>query len=88
MPNRCSAPLPRRTRAEVDTGLRGKTAIVGGGSQGIGYVVAHMLAMEGANVAIVARREERLREAAARIQQDTGSPVHAIPADIRCASLL
>ena len=35
--------------------LKGKVAIVGGASQGIGYGIARMLAAEGATVAITAR---------------------------------
>lgn len=69
----------------MDTGLRGKSAIVGGASQGIGYAIARLLAAEGANVAMVARREERLHEAAARIEQETGASVLPIAADIRRA---
>ena len=41
----------------MDLGLKGKVAIVGGASQGIGYGIARTLAAEGARVAITARRE-------------------------------
>jgi 3-oxoacyl-[acyl-carrier protein] reductase len=70
----------------MDMGLRGKVAIVGGASQGIGYAIARLLAGEGANVAMVARRKEILEESAARVRGETGVDVLAIPADIRVAA--
>ena len=36
----------------MDLKLAGKVAIVGGGSSGIGYAIAHELAREGAKVLI------------------------------------
>ena len=47
--------------------LNGKTAIVCGASQGIGLAVAEVLAEEGANVAMFARRREVLEREAERI---------------------
>ena len=47
--------------------LDGKTAIVCGASQGIGLAVAEVLAEEGANVAMFARRREVLEREAERI---------------------
>lgn len=47
----------------MDLGLRGKGAVVTGGSKGIGRAIALGLADEGANVAICARGAEALREA-------------------------
>ena len=67
----------------MELGLKGKTAIVGGASQGIGYAIARLLAGDGAQVAMVARRSEPLAEAAARIHDETGSRTFAIAADIR-----
>jgi 3-oxoacyl-[acyl-carrier protein] reductase len=68
------------------SGLAGKVAIVGGSSQGIGYAIARRLAGDGADVALVARRNERLGEAAARIRDETGRQVLAVAADIRKAA--
>ncbi|PYI69649.1 3-oxoacyl-ACP reductase [Arthrobacter livingstonensis] len=45
--------------------LHGKTAIVTGASRGIGLAIAQRLVAEGARVAITARGEEQLSEAAA-----------------------
>ena len=67
----------------MELGLKGKTAIVGGASAGIGYAIARLLAGEGAQVAMVARRSEALAEAAARITGETGSRTQVIAADIR-----
>ena len=48
----------------MDLGLRGKVALVGGASQGIGYGIARALAAEGASLVISARREPALTAAA------------------------
>jgi 3-oxoacyl-[acyl-carrier protein] reductase len=69
----------------MDLGLRGKVAIVGGASMGIGYGIAHELAAEGACVAITARRDPDLSEAAAKIRAETGAEVLPILADCRRA---
>ena len=69
----------------MDLSLGGKRAIVGGASQGIGYAIAHLLAAEGASVAMVARRREALDDAVARVCDETGSAAFAIAADIRKA---
>lgn len=47
----------------MDLGLRGKCAVVTGGSKGIGRAIALGLAQEGVNVAICARGAEPLRNA-------------------------
>jgi 3-oxoacyl-[acyl-carrier protein] reductase len=67
------------------TGLQGKVAIVGGSSDGIGYGIARRLAKDGADVALVARRDERLQAAAARIRAESGRRVFTVAADIRQA---
>lgn len=69
----------------MDLFLKDKIAIVGGASEGIGYGIAHMLAAEGACVAIMARREAKLLPAAERIRQDTGGEVLPIQGDCRRA---
>lgn len=66
----------------MDLGLKGKRAIVTGGSKGIGYATALLLAQEGAKVTIVARNPEHLKEAADRIGTETGERPIAISADV------
>ncbi len=65
--------------------LKNKVAIVGGASKGIGFGIAHILAQEGASVAITARREPELSAAAERIRKETGVRVLPIVADARRA---
>lgn len=47
----------------MDLGLKGKRAIITGGSRGIGRAIAETFAEEGCNVAICARSEDQLNEA-------------------------
>jgi 3-oxoacyl-[acyl-carrier protein] reductase len=69
----------------MDLRLRDRTAIVGGASQGIGFGIARRLALEGARVAMLARREPLLLDAADRIRAETGASVVPVVADIRKA---
>jgi NAD(P)-dependent dehydrogenase (short-subunit alcohol dehydrogenase family) len=56
----------------MDLQLAGKTAIVTGGSRGIGKAVARELANEGVDVAIVARSAADLKQTAAELAEATG----------------
>jgi 3-oxoacyl-[acyl-carrier protein] reductase len=69
----------------VDLGLKGKVAVVTGGTEGIGKATALKLAQEGAKVAICARRTELLDKAAEEIRK-TGAEVLAIAADMSKAA--
>ena len=51
----------------MELGLRGRTAIVCGASQGMGLAIAEALAGEGANVAMFARRRDVLEREADRL---------------------
>ncbi len=66
----------------LELGLSGKIAIVTGGSDGLGYATARLLAAEGAKVAICARRAEHLTAAADRLAQETGGTLEAVRADV------
>ncbi len=66
----------------MDLRLKGKTALVTGGSEGIGKAVALGLAREGVDVAICARSAETLNKAAQEIAKETGRKIYAIPADL------
>jgi NAD(P)-dependent dehydrogenase (short-subunit alcohol dehydrogenase family) len=61
--------------------LDGKTAIVTGGSRGIGKAVARALAAEGMDVAVVARGRAELEASAAELAAETGRRVAAVPCD-------
>ncbi len=65
----------------MDLGLSGKTALVLGGSSGIGLASASLLASEGARVTIASRNPQRLAEAAKAIQAGTGRRVETISCD-------
>lgn len=66
----------------MDLGLKGKVALVAGGSMGLGKAVATELAKEGARVAICALDDPELPGAAEEISALTGEDVLAIPADL------
>ncbi|WP_224449544.1 SDR family oxidoreductase [Haloprofundus salilacus] len=63
--------------------LSGRIALVTGASSGIGASTARALATDGANVALSARREERLTELADELEADYGVETLVVPADVR-----
>ncbi len=66
----------------MDLGLKGKTALVTGGSKGIGRAVARALTGEGARTMICARDPEALKRAAGEIEKETGAEVLTSSADL------
>ncbi|WP_406125659.1 SDR family oxidoreductase [Streptomyces sp. NBC_00989] len=61
--------------------LAGRTAVVTGAASGIGQAVAVQLAANGARVALLARRGERLEAVAGKIRADGGQAL-AVVADV------
>jgi meso-butanediol dehydrogenase/(S,S)-butanediol dehydrogenase/diacetyl reductase len=61
--------------------LAGKVALVTGGSDGIGFATAALLAKRGARVVICGRRAEQLEIARARIADD-GGEIEAVTLDV------
>jgi NAD(P)-dependent dehydrogenase (short-subunit alcohol dehydrogenase family) len=66
----------------MDTGLTGRTAIVAGGSRGIGKAIALGLAREGVDMVITARNLEALSQTASQIAKETGRNVTAMACDV------
>ncbi len=65
----------------MDLNLKGKTAIMTGGSRGIGSYIARALAAEGCRLALCARGEEQLAVTAAALEVE-GAEVLALPLDV------
>lgn len=63
-------------------GLENKVALIAGASKGLGLATALSFAREGARVAICARDENRIKQAAEKIHQETGAEVLAVTADV------
>src|SRR5579862_3944710 len=70
----------------MEISLAGRAAIVTGGSKGIGFAIAARFAASGADVAIVARAPEPLKEAVAAIRKSTQTRVIGIQADVSKAA--
>ncbi|MBE3596732.1 MAG: SDR family oxidoreductase [Hydrogenibacillus sp.] len=70
----------------MDLLLRGKVAVISGASQGLGRATAHLLAQEGARVALLSRSREKLEDARRDILAQTGQEDDAVqihPLDVR-----
>jgi NAD(P)-dependent dehydrogenase (short-subunit alcohol dehydrogenase family) len=66
----------------MDTGLRGKVAMVSGASRGIGLCISRGLAAEGAVLSLCARNAAVLAEAAAGLEREFGVRCLATAADL------
>lgn len=62
-------------------GIEGRSALVVGGSAGIGFEVAKLLAAEGAKVAVLARTKDNVDAAVEAIRGEGGTAV-GVPADV------
>ncbi|HWD60399.1 MAG TPA: SDR family NAD(P)-dependent oxidoreductase, partial [Stellaceae bacterium] len=74
----------------MDIRLDGRSAIVTGGSKGLGLAIAAEFAASGANVAILARDQAALNDAKAQIEKVAakGVKVLAISADVSKADAI
>ncbi len=68
----------------MDLGLKGKIAMIGGASRGLGFAVAEALAREGASVSVSSSNQASIDEAAKRLSA-AGATVLATPVDVRRA---
>jgi 3-oxoacyl-[acyl-carrier protein] reductase len=70
----------------MEVRLDGRTALITGGSKGLGLAMAERFAASGADVAILARNPDTLAEAKSRIQAGAKGRVAAISADVSKAA--
>jgi NADP-dependent 3-hydroxy acid dehydrogenase YdfG len=67
----------------ADQSLDGQAAIVTGASSGVGEATVHELADAGANVALAARREERLESTARDLREEYDVEALVVPTNVR-----
>lgn len=70
----------------MDLNLAGRTALITGGSRGIGFAVAQRFVAEGVAVRIASRPSERLDKAAAALRQAGAADFHAFGFDLSIAA--
>jgi short-subunit dehydrogenase len=61
--------------------LAGKTVLITGASQGLGAATARAMAAQGAEVLLLARSEDKLREVASMVE-GSGGRAHVYPVDL------
>lgn len=66
----------------MDLGIKGRRAIVCGGSKGLGKASAMSLAREGAEIWLASRTQGSLDDAKKEIAEETGATVHTVSADV------
>ena len=66
----------------MDMGLAGRTALITGGSKGIGLAIAQMLAQEGCNLNLVARQQAELEAARGKLLSMAKVEVHIHSMDL------
>ncbi|MBD3407495.1 MAG: glucose 1-dehydrogenase [Candidatus Lokiarchaeota archaeon] len=74
--------MTKKSISELCFGIEDQTAIVTGGSSGLGVTFAEALAEAGANVIISARRLEKLKDVAETIMAKTDAKVIPVEADV------
>ena len=66
----------------MELGLKGRVAVITGGSKGIGRAIARGLAAQGVDLLLLARGMEQLEQTAGDIRQAHGVRVVAAKADV------
>lgn len=72
----------------MDLNLAGRTAVITGGTMGIGKAIAEAFAAEGANLVLIARTQETLDQVAESIRSNSGVKVLAQATDITDSELV
>jgi 3-oxoacyl-[acyl-carrier protein] reductase len=72
----------RKEARYVDIGLDGKSAVITGGSKGLGLAMAQRFAASGADVAILARNPNTLAEAKQQTQAGAKGKAATVSADV------
>src|SRR5437764_6052056 len=75
-----------RRNLRMEIRLDGKSAVITGGSKGLGLAMAEKFASSGANVAILARNPETLAEAKRQIQAGATGKVATVSTDVSKAA--
>jgi len=70
----------------MDLGLKDKRAFIAGSSRGLGYTTALTLAREGCKVVLNSRDEEKVKAAAEKINNETGTSAYGIAGNVGEAS--
>jgi len=71
----------------MDLRLKDKRALVASSSRGLGYATALLLAKEGCRVAINSRDEAKVKAAAEKINQETGTQAIGLAGDVSLADV-
>ena len=71
----------------MNLNLEGKRALITGASRGLGYAVAHGLALEGTNLAINSRSSEKIAATARELASQTGVKVLPLAGDVADPSI-
>lgn len=66
----------------------GMHVIVTGGSSGIGFEIARLLALRGSRISLIARRHDQLRQAQSELKRLTSQSVFIVCADVTAATSL
>ena len=66
----------------MDLGLKGRVALIGGSSRGLGFAAALELAREGCGVVICARDAAAVTDAARNVTDQTGADATGVVADL------